>query len=64
MEKRHFDLNPELFVGSTELIKLERKMEPWEFEQTWDVSDYRIFKERHPDLLVDKTSFVREVVNS
>ena len=59
-----FELNPELFVGSTELIKLERKMEPWEYEQTWDVSDYLTFKQRHPELLVDKTIFLTEVMRS
>lgn len=64
MEKKHFELNPELFIGTTECIKLERKMDPWEYEQTWDVSDYLTFKERHPDMLVDKTAFLRGALAS
>ena len=32
-----------LNVGSAELIKLEQKMEPEEYEQPWQVSDYKIF---------------------
>ena len=63
-EKVTFELNPELFVGQTELIKLERKMEPWEYEQSWDVSDYLTFRERHSDLLLDQSGFITEVLRS
>lgn len=59
-----FRPDPELNVGSTELIKLERRMEAWEYEQSWQVSEYKTFKDRFADLLVDKSSFLRAVLDS
>jgi hypothetical protein len=43
IEKVKFDLNPELFVGSIECIKLEKKMLACEYEQPTDISDYETF---------------------
>ena len=42
-EKVHFELNPELFIGSIECIKLEKKMLASEYEQPHDVTDYETF---------------------
>ena len=39
-------------------------MKPHEYEQTWDVSDYKTFKERHPELLIDKSFFISQVFKS
>jgi len=55
-------MNPELFIGSIECIKLERKMLEAEYEQTWDIAEYHVMKERFPHLLVDKTRLVRDVM--
>lgn len=43
VEKVNFELNPELFIGSIECIKLEKKMLAHEYEQPWDVTDYETF---------------------
>jgi len=59
IEKVILPTEPHLDVGQIPLLKLDAPSSAFEYEQPWDIHDYKTLGERFPHLLVQKEIIIR-----